>query len=74
MIDISDPARPTRMGSYDNDDAALGVTLTDKNAFVAGGRSGVQVINVGDPSAPNRAGGKAPPKPAARPTPWKPAR
>jgi hypothetical protein len=74
VIDVSDPARPTRSGSYDSDDAALGVSLTDRSAFVASGRSGMQVIDIRDPAAPNRSGSKTPSKPAARPAPWKPAR
>jgi hypothetical protein len=50
------------------------VTPGGDHAFVAGGRSGMQVISTRDPAAPTRAGTRSAPKAPGKSPTWKPAR
>ena len=58
VIDISDPANPTKLGSYDTAGYAIGVTLSSngKKAYVADGDNGLVVIDVSDPANPTKLG------------------
>ena len=54
IIDVSDPAAPTQLGSLDTPGVARGVTLSaDGNtAYVADEASGLQIIDVSNPNSP----------------------
>ncbi|RME92941.1 MAG: hypothetical protein D6766_09140, partial [Verrucomicrobia bacterium] len=52
IVDVSDPAHPTRLGGHDTDGIALDVALSGNRAFVADGPAGVVVLDVSDPAHP----------------------
>ena len=56
MIDISDPAAPTEVGSFDTPDDAQGVVVSGDLALVADNRAGLRVIDISDPAAPVEVG------------------
>ncbi|MCD6259475.1 MAG: hypothetical protein J7J31_07720 [Helicobacteraceae bacterium] len=58
IIDITDPATPTHLGSIDTPSYAYGVTLSadGTKAYVADGGSGLQIIDITDSTAPTRLG------------------
>lgn len=56
VYNVSNPQTPFLLGSLDTPDRALGVVVTGGVAYVAGGESGVQIINVSDPTLPVQVG------------------
>ena len=50
------PFVPTLAGNYDTPGTARGVTISGDYAYVAVGSSGLQVIDISDPTAPSYAG------------------
>lgn len=56
VIDVSNPANPQRVGSYDTSGSAYGVAMNGNWIYVADGNSGLQVIDVSDPANPPRVG------------------
>src|SRR3989339_532970 len=52
VIDITDPADPTIVGSVDTPGNAQGVAVSDTLAYVADRNSGLQVISIADPRNP----------------------
>ena len=58
IIDISNPALPQRVGSYDTDgDPASDLVVSGHHAYVADGCYGLQVIDISNPANPRRLGG-----------------
>ncbi len=53
VIDISDPANPSVIGSVDTPDYAYGVYISGSYAYVAAGDSGLQVVDISDPINPS---------------------
>lgn len=56
VIDVTDPANPTVVGSVDTPGSARGVTISGTYAYVADGNSGLQVVNVAAPTSPTIVG------------------
>ncbi|MFQ6003281.1 MAG: T9SS type A sorting domain-containing protein, partial [Candidatus Zixiibacteriota bacterium] len=56
IINVSDPANPDSVGSYDTPGNAYGVFVQDSLAYVADYGSGLQIINVSDPANPDSVG------------------
>jgi hypothetical protein len=56
VINISDPTNPVRVGFYSISGAAQGVAVVSTHAYVAGGSSGVHVVDVSDPAHPSAVG------------------
>ncbi len=56
MIDITVADSPRTISSVDTPGFALGVTLQGRYAYVADGRHGLQVIDIGNPTEPRQAG------------------
>lgn len=56
IIDISDPANPEVVGSFDTPGNSSGVAVNGDFAYVADGDDGLQIIDVSDPSSPVDAG------------------
>jgi hypothetical protein len=56
VIDISNPASPTLLGTYNTPGYALGVTVSGDYAFVADQSSGLQVIDISNPASPTLLG------------------
>jgi len=58
VVDIRDPANPTKFGSYDTDGYANGVTLSSDGtkAYVADGGDGLVIIDISDPANPTKFG------------------
>lgn len=52
LIDISDPARPTLIGSVDTPGDANDITVTATMAYVANGNAGFQVTDISNPASP----------------------
>jgi hypothetical protein len=52
IIDVSNPAAPTFLGSYDTPGEALSVYVSGNTAYVADFDSGLQIIDVSNPAAP----------------------
>ena len=46
IIDASNPAAPTLLGSFDTPDIAFGVAIADTTAYVVDGDSGLQIIDI----------------------------
>jgi hypothetical protein len=55
VIDVSDPARPSLLGSLDTPGSALDLELVGNLVYLAD-RSGLRVIDVSNPSAPVEVG------------------
>ncbi|MDB9539335.1 Calx-beta domain-containing protein, partial [Anabaenopsis arnoldii] len=56
IIDISDPANPTRTGVYDTSGDAYGVQVVGNYAYVADGNAGLQIIDISNPANPTPTG------------------
>jgi hypothetical protein len=56
IIDISDPANPTRTGIYDTSGDAWDVQVVGNYAYVADYNGGLQIIDIGDPANPTLTG------------------
>jgi hypothetical protein len=56
VVDVSNPAAPTEVGSYDTPANAHDVAVADGRAFVANHSSGLRVVDVSNPSAPTEVG------------------
>ncbi len=56
MIDVSDPANPVVVGSFDTPDYAWGVMADSDYAYVADDDDGLRIISVADPSNPAKVG------------------
>lgn len=52
IIDISNLNNPVSVSSIDTQDFAYGVALSGKYAYVAGGYSGLLIVNISDPDNP----------------------
>ncbi len=66
IIDVSDPANPSEVGSYEELDDARDVTVVGSKAYVAGGC--LHIIDVSDPTSPSEIGSYCTP----RDDPWGP--
>jgi hypothetical protein len=56
LLDISNPAAPTLIGSYDSPDRTFGVAAAGNMAYLSGGQSGLSIIDLSNPVMPSRAG------------------
>ena len=58
IIDISDPAHPTKLGSYDTVGDAMSVTLSSDNtkAYVADCKNGLVIVDISDSAHPTKLG------------------
>ena len=56
VIDVSNPAAPFQVGSYDTPGLAQGVAVAGSYAYVADGDAGLRVIYVSTPAAPFEVG------------------
>jgi hypothetical protein len=56
ILDVSNPAKPVRLGGYDTSDDAGGVAVSGTVAYVADGNAGLQIIDVSSPASPVRLG------------------
>ena len=56
IVNVSDSATPSLMGSYGAPGSAWDVTIVGDMAYVANGWSGLQIINIADPGAPTFVG------------------
>ena len=50
VIDINNPSNPEIVGSINSLDHSFGLEIVDNIAFVAGGNSGLQLVDISDPS------------------------
>jgi len=57
VVDVGNPANPSRVGGYDTSGSATAVSVAGNTAYVADGEAGLQIIDVGNPSSPSRLGG-----------------
>lgn len=57
VVDITDPASPTRVGAIELPDFPMGIAASGGLAFVANGDAGLRVIDVSTPSSPVEVGG-----------------
>lgn len=64
VYDVSDPAAPRKLSSYETPGRAVRVSLEGDYAFVADGGAGVQVVDLSDPANPIPAGSFETPRPA----------
>ena len=53
VIDVSDPASPHKVGSFDSGGKAAGVNVRFPFAYVADGREGLRIIDVSSPTNPH---------------------
>ena len=56
MVDVSNPASPFEVGSYDTPGYAYGVAVAGSYAYVADEDAGLRVVDVSNPSAPFEVG------------------
>ncbi|MBI2928185.1 MAG: hypothetical protein HYY24_21155 [Verrucomicrobia bacterium] len=56
VVDVSNPAKPQRVGGYDTSSWASGVAVAGNYAYVADSLAGQQVIDVSNPAQPQRVG------------------
>ena len=61
IIDVSNPASPTLVGSVDTPGEAQDVVITGDRAYVADGLGGLQIVNVSAPNHPAIIGSVATP-------------
>ncbi|MBE7504559.1 MAG: immunoglobulin domain-containing protein [Verrucomicrobiales bacterium] len=59
ILDITDPARPVRLGGIQTADRAYDVCVVGDYAYVADANQGIQVVRVTDPTRPVRVAGYA---------------
>ena len=64
VYDVSDPAAPGKLSSFETPGRATRVSLDGDYAFVADTEAGVQVVDLSDPVNPVAAGGFETPRPA----------
>ena len=64
VYDVSDPAAPRKLSSFETPGRAARVSLAGDYAFVADGVAGVQVVDLSDPANPSPAGSFETPRPA----------
>jgi hypothetical protein len=57
ILDVSDPARPVRLGGFASDGNPREVQVIGQLAYVADGSAGLTVFDVSNPSQPARVGG-----------------
>jgi hypothetical protein len=57
VLDVSNPAKPQRIGGCDTTAWASAVSVSGNYAYVAVGDAGLQVIDVRNPAKPKRVGG-----------------
>jgi hypothetical protein len=57
VFDVSNPAKPVRVGGCGTGGAAKGVAVVGNYAYVAASEAGVQVIDVSNPAKPEYVGG-----------------
>jgi hypothetical protein len=55
VIDVQDPPAPALVGGYHNVGRAYGVTVAGAHAYVDGRRDGLHIVDVSDPTQPQRA-------------------
>jgi hypothetical protein len=56
IVDVSDPAHPAEIGSYDAPGLAEGVAVSSSYAYVADNWEGLRIINISDPTRPSEVG------------------
>lgn len=56
VIDISDPANPALLGSFNTSGFALGIAVAGNLVYIADSSSGLQIIDVSDPTTPSLVG------------------
>jgi len=56
IFDISDPAGPRLVGTYDTPGQAWGVAVAYPHVYVADGDKGLRIINISNPTAPTEVG------------------
>ena len=57
IIDVSDPANPTKLGQFDDDNGrAYDVYVSDTIAYVAERGEGLEIIDVSNPTSPTELG------------------
>lgn len=66
VIDLGDPANPTRIGRCLLDGYPMGVAVAGDHVFVADRLKGLHVVDVSDPTQPRRVGGYDPQRTASR--------
>ena len=64
VYDVSDPAAPRRLSSFETPGRATRVSLDGDYAYVADTEAGVQVVDLSDPAVPAAAGRYETPRPA----------
>ena len=64
VYDVSDPAVPRKLSSFETPGRAVRVSLEGDYAYVADGAAGVQVVDLSDPASPSPAGSFDTPRPA----------
>ena len=64
IYNVSDPAAPTKLSSFETAGRATRVSLDGDYAFVADTEAGVQVVDLSDPANPVSAGSFETPRPA----------
>ncbi len=52
IIDVTNPANPVEVGSYDSPGDAVGVYVVGATAYLADSQSGLRVVNVSNPASP----------------------
>jgi len=63
VVDISAPAQPVVVGSWDSPGQALAVMVDGDLAYLADDGAGVRIIDIGDPASPVEVGHYDPPGP-----------
>ncbi|MBI2939849.1 MAG: hypothetical protein HYY04_05365 [Chloroflexi bacterium] len=56
IVDVADPTRPTRIGSYRTQGYAQGVTVVGTFVYLAASESGLRILDVADPTRPAEVG------------------
>ncbi len=59
IFDVTDPANPTEVGTYDTPDRAYETVVVGNYAYVADGSTGLVVLDVSDPASPMLVGSLA---------------
>ena len=61
VVDVSNPAQPTIVGSYQTPGLSGSVAVSGHYAYVADGTGGLQILDVSNPAAPLRVGYRSTP-------------
>ena len=64
VYDVSDPAAPRKLSSFETPGRASRVSLDGDYAYIADTEAGVQVVDLSDPANPTLAGSYETPRPA----------